>query len=205
MILIGLTGGIASGKSTVARLLESKGALVIDADKIGHEVIAPGGPAFESVVERFGKDILTADGLIDRTRLGPIVFADEKALADHTALTHPHIVEEIVKRIDAERAGDRVVVIDAALLVEGLAKDRGKALGLDALVVVSTNVEEQIRRMIDERGMEEPAAKARIGSQAPPEKKLAAADYVIDNRGSLEDLKKSVDLLWDDLNKRLGD
>jgi dephospho-CoA kinase len=205
MILIGLTGGIASGKSTVARLLESKGALVIDADKIGHEVMASGGPAFDQVIERFGRDILTADGEIDRAKLGPIVFADEKALADHTALTHPHIVGEIVKRIDAERAGDRVVVVDAALLVEGLAKDRGKALGLDALVVVSTNVEEQIRRMIDERGMEEPAAKARIGSQAPPEKKLAAADYVIDNRGSIDDLRESVDLLWEDLERRFGE
>src|SRR5687767_13860570 len=99
MILIGLTGGIASGKSTVARLLEEKGAFVIDADRIGHEVMAPGGPAFEAVVARFGRDILTKDGAVDRSKLGPIVFSDERALADHTAITHPHIVEEILKRI----------------------------------------------------------------------------------------------------------
>lgn len=202
MILVGLTGGIASGKSTVARFLEAKGALVIDADTIGHEVMAPGGPAFDRVVERFGEEILSSNGGIDRSKLGPIVFSDPQALADHTAITHPHIVDEILRRIEASRAGDRVVVVDAALLVEGLAKDRGKELGLDALVVVSTDVEEQIRRMIDERGMEKPAAKSRIGSQAPPEKKLAAADYVIDNRGSIDDLQKSVDVLWGDLMTR---
>ncbi len=202
MILIGLTGGIASGKTTVAGLLKQRGATIIDADRIGHEVMAPGGPAYSEVVERFGKEILAPDGTVDRKKLGAIVFSDPSALADHVAITHPHIVKEIFTRIDAERSRDGLVVVDAALLIEGLAADRGKSMGLDALVVVSADVEEQIRRMIDHRDLEEDAARSRISSQAAPEKKLAAADYVIDNRGSLEDLERSVETLWQDLMNR---
>lgn len=202
MILIGLTGGIASGKTTVAGLLKQRGATIIDADRIGHEVMAPGGPAYDEVVERFGKEILGPDGTVDRKRLGAIVFSDPSDLADHVAITHPHIVKEIFNRIDAERSRDGLVVVDAALLVEGLAADRGKSMGLDALVVVSADVEEQIRRMIDHRDLEEGAARSRISSQAAPEKKLAAADYVIDNRGSIEDLERSVETLWQDLMNR---
>ena len=202
MILIGLTGGIASGKTTVAGLLKQRGATIIDADRIGHEVMAPGGPAYDEVIERFGKEILGPDGTVDRKRLGAIVFSDPSALADHVAITHPHIVKEILNRIDAERSRDGLVVVDAALLVEGLAADRGKSMGLDALVVVSADVEEQIRRMIDHRDLQEDAARSRISSQAAPEKKLAAADYVIDNRGSIEDLERSVETLWQDLMNR---
>ena len=202
MILIGLTGGIASGKTTVAELLKQRGATIIDADRIGHEVMAPGGPAYDEVVERFGNEILGPDGTVDRKKLGSIVFSDPSALADHVAITHPHIVKEIFTRIDAERSRDGLVVVDAALLVEGLAADRGKSMGLDALVVVSADVEEQIRRMIDHRDLQEEAARSRISSQAAPEKKLAAADYVIDNRGSMEDLERSVETLWQDLMNR---
>lgn len=202
MILIGLTGGIASGKTTVAGLLKQRGATIIDADRIGHEVMNPGGPAYDEVVERFGKEILAPDETVDRKKLGAIVFSDPSALADHVAITHPHIVKEIFTRIDAERSRDGLVVVDAALLVEGLASDRGKSMGLDALVVVSADVEEQIKRMIDHRDLEEDSARSRISSQAAPEKKLAAADYVIDNRGSLEDLERSVETLWQDLMNR---
>jgi len=202
MILIGLTGGIASGKTTVAGLLKQRGATIIDADRIGHEMMAPGGPAYDVVVERFGSEILAPDGTVDRKKLGAIVFSDRSALADHVAITHPHIVKEIFARIDAERSRDGLVVVDAALLVEGLAADRGKSMGLDALVVVSADVEEQIRRMIDHRDLQEDAARSRISAQAAPEKKLAAADYVIDNRGSLEDLERSVETLWQDLMNR---
>lgn len=202
MILIGLTGGIASGKTTVAGFLKQRGATIIDADRIGHEVMARGGPTYDEVVERFGKEILAPDGTVDRKKLGAIVFSDPSALADHVAITHPHIVREIFSRIDSERSRDGLVVVDAALLVEGLAADRGKSMGLDALVVVSADVEEQIRRMIDHRDLQEDAARSRISSQAAPEKKLAAADYVIDNRGSLEDLERSVETLWQDLMNR---
>lgn len=201
MIVIGLTGGIASGKSTVARLLEKRGALVIDADRIGHEVLAPGGPAFEAVVERFGEEILDAGGRVDRAKLGALVFSDPDARRDLEAITHPVIYAEIVRRLDEVRRSDRVVVLDAPLLVETL-PDRGRSLGLLALVVVAADVGDQVTRLIGDRGMTGEGARARIGAQAPPERKLAAADYVIDNRGSVEDLEWGVELLWNDLVAR---
>ena len=198
MILIGLTGGIASGKSTVAALLVTKGARVIDADLIAREVLAPTGPAFDAVVERFGREVLTDSGTIDRSRLAASVFGDPAARRELEAITHPEIYREIVRMIEESRDGEDVVVLDAALLVETMG-DRGEGLGLDALVVVASNVEDQIERMISERSMSEEQARARMSAQAPQERKLAVADYILDNRGALPVLKKSVDLLWEDL------
>lgn len=196
MILIGLTGGIASGKSTVARLLEKKGAAIIDADVLGHQVLEPGGPPYEKVVERFGDVVLTPDGRIDRTKLGEIVFGDPQARADLNAITHPEIYRAIVKSIEDFRTTGRVVVLDVALLVETLT-DRGKRLGLKALVVVAANPSEQIERLARDRKMTTEQATARIRAQAPNASKMAAADYVIDNRGTFENLERSVDALWD--------
>ena len=196
MILVGLSGGIGSGKSTVARLLEAKGAVVIDADRVGHEVLAPGGPAEASVVERFGGGILGPEGAIDRSRLRSVVFADAGARRDLEAIVHPLIFEEIARRLGAAHPAGALVVIDAPLLVETGAR---AALGLQALIVVSAEQADQIERVVARGGMTAAQASAVIAAQAPAERKLAAADYVVDNRGTLADLEESVDTLWSDL------
>lgn len=198
MIFIGLTGGIGSGKSTVARLLEAKGAEIIDADILGHEVQVPGEPAYEALIRRFGPDIVGANGSVDRAKLGRIVFEDPAALVDLNAIVHPEIYKRIIARIDELKDSNRVVVLDAALLVETLT-DRRSSIGLDALVVVAANPEDQTTRIIEDRGMSRQDAEARISAQAPQGIKLAAADYVVDNRGSMEDLEKSVETLWEEL------
>lgn len=137
-------------------------------------------------------------GTLDRPRLAEIVFNDPDARRDLEAITHPAIYEEILRQVEGARGHDGLVVLDAALLVETL-PDRGKALGLDALVVVAAHVEDQIERMARDRDMTSDQARARMGAQAPQERKMAMADYVIDNRGDVEGLKASVDVLWDDL------
>ena len=196
MILIGLSGGIGSGKSTVARLLEARGAVVVDADRIAHEVLAPGGAGVEAVAERFGPGVLGPDGGVDRARLRGVVFADATARADLEAITHPLIYAEVAARIGAGHGPGTVVVIDAPLLVETAARDR---VGLQALVVVNASESQQIERAVARGGMTAAEAAAVIAAQAPTERKLAAADYVIDNRGTLEDLEAGVATLWDEL------
>jgi dephospho-CoA kinase len=203
VILIGLTGGIASGKSTVAKLLEAKGARIIDADVIAREVVKPNKPAYQEIVERFGQDVLTSDGSIDRAALGEIVFADDQARRELEAMTWPRIYEEISRELEDARTRDGVVVLDAALLVES-SEDRGRNVGLDALVVVAAKVEDQIERLAGDRKMPEDQARARMAAQAAQEKKLALADYILDNRGSLKMLERNVDVLWDDLTQRFG-
>ena len=206
MILIGLTGGLASGKSTVARMLESKGGEVIDADVIARQVVAPGSPAFGQIVDRFGREVVGPDGTLNRQALADLVFKDAAARSDLESITLPEIYSEIARLIEQYRASDRFVVVDAALLVE--TADRGGStgrlgpLGLDALVVVRSEQDLQIKRVIEHRGMDEVQAGARLASQAPMSLKLAAADYVIDNRGSMEELRDSVDTLWSELEKR---
>jgi dephospho-CoA kinase len=201
MILVGLTGGIASGKSTVAGLLRRKGAQVIDADRIGQESYLPGGPAYDPIVERFGSGVLDAEGAVDRGRLADIVFNDPKALEDLNAITHPVIADEIARLMEEARGDDGLVVLDAALLIEIFGGGK-RPLGFDAVVVVAADFHDQVERMVHQREMEEADAKARISSQAAAESKLAVADYVIDNRGSLEDLEASVDSLWELLTSR---
>lgn len=201
MVLIGLTGGAASGKSTVSRLLAARGAVVIDADRIGHEVIAPGGPAHEGVVARFGREVLAADGTVDRARLAAIVFSDPAARRDLEGLAHPAIYAEIRRRLEDLRGEKGIVVLDAPLLVETL-PDRGRAMGMQALVVVAAGVEDQVERMVTGRGMSLEQARSRIAAQAPAERKLAAADYILDNRGDPRDLERAVDRLWRDLTER---
>jgi dephospho-CoA kinase len=202
VVLIGLSGGFASGKSTVAGMLEARGAVVIDADRIAHEVISARGPAYPAVVDRFGPGILAPDGDIDRGKLARTVFNDPDARRDLEALTHPEIFAEIARRLAAERERAGVVVLDAALLVETGAH-RG-LLPMAALVVVAAEPEDQIERAARRRGLTRQEARARIASQAPIEAKLAAADYVIDNRGDLAELERNVDALWEDLLARFG-
>lgn len=194
MLLIGLTGGIASGKSTVAKLLAEKGARVIDADAIGKQLYEPGGPARDEVKDRFGTT--------DRKELAEKVFSDPEALADLNAITHPKIMEEVSRRIAEVSDDDAVVVLDAALLIEFI-QGRKEGLGLDAIVVVAADVEQQMARMLDDRGMTEPEARARIDAQTTTEEKMAVADFIVDNRGSREDTRKAVETLWRELKDML--
>lgn len=212
-VFVGLTGGIASGKSTVASLLAARGAIVVDADRVAHELLEPGTGVHRAVVERFGPGIVSDDpaeppGTIDRRALAAVVFGSPEARKDLEAIVHPGVWYEVASRVDeaveAEEADGilRVVVLDAPLLVETL-PDRGRALGLQALIVVSATVEDQVARSLG-LGRTDEEVRARIAAQAPAEQKLAAADYVIDNRGTLDDLERSVDTLWRDLVERLG-
>jgi dephospho-CoA kinase len=193
--LIGLTGGIASGKSTVARMLASRGAFVIDADVIARSVVEPGKPAFAEIVARFGAGVLAADGSIDRPALAAIVFADEQARLDLNAITHPRVLEEMWALVESRRDTDDVVVADIPLLLEsGVRPD-----GFDAVLVVASGADEQVERMQRDRGMSADDALARIAAQAPMDTKRAAATHVIENSGSIEDLERAVDAFWSEI------
>jgi dephospho-CoA kinase len=207
-VFVGLTGGIASGKSTVARLLEAKGAIVVDADRVARELLDPGTPVHRAVVERFGPGVLAPGGAVDRQALAAVVFASPEARRDLEAIVHPAVFRAAAEQVDAAMEAEaadgrlRVVVLDAPLIVEAL-PDRGRSIGMQALIVVAARIEDQIERSLG-LGRSEEDVRARIAAQAPVERKLAAADYVVDNRGTLEDLAASVDVLWDDLVARLG-
>src|SRR5947208_2284901 len=166
MLVVGLTGGIGSGKSTVSSLLEARGAVVVDADRIAREVVAPGGPAYQSVVDRFGPGVVSADGAIDRPALAAVVFADASARADLEAITHPVVGATMAERLTAQAGSDNVVVLDVPLLVEGgRRRDQGgggaggsggqRSLphGVAAIVVVDTPPEIAVERLVRDRGM----------------------------------------------------
>ena len=182
MILIGLSGGIGSGKSTAARLLEERGAVILDADRIAHEILAPGGAAVRAVLQRFGPEVAGPDGGIDRRRLRSVVFADPAARRDLEAIMHPLIYAAMASRLGGTFEPATVVVVDAPLLVETGGRDR---VGMQALVVVAAEQSQQIERVVARGGMTAEEAARVIAAQAPAERKLAAADYVLDNRGSL--------------------
>jgi dephospho-CoA kinase len=201
VILIGLSGGIGSGKSTAARLLEARGAVVLDADLLAHEILAPGGAAVRAVLQRFGPGVAGPHGGIDRRRLRSLVFADPAARRDLEAITHPLIYAAMASRLGGAFEPDTVVVVDAPLLVETGGRDR---IGMQALVVVAAEQSQQIERVVARGGMTAEEATAVIAAQAPAERKLAAADYVLDNRGGLEDLKAGVETLWAELLERFG-
>ena len=181
-------------------MLEARGAEVIDADRIGHQVLGPSGSAREAVLVRFGPDVLGPDGGIDRTKLGAIVFADAAARRDLEAISHPAIYAEIRRRLERADPDGPVVVIDAPLLVE---TGRGRSVGMVALVVVAATPEQQLERAVA-RGTPKERALAVIGAQATLSHKMAAADYVIDNRGPLDHLGAGVETLWADLQARFG-
>lgn len=192
---IGLTGGIASGKSTVARELERRGAVVIDADVLAREVVEPGTPGLAAVVERFGPDVLTAEGRLERASLGRVVFAagagSTSARRDLEAIVHPR-VRERARELEAAAPADAVVVHVIPLLVE-----TGQAGSFDLVVVVDVEPHRQRERLVDRDGLTEAEADARIAAQASRADRLAAADLVVDNRGSRADLVRHVDELWD--------
>jgi dephospho-CoA kinase len=196
-MVIGLTGGMGSGKSSVASLLAERGAVVVDADALAHEAIGPAGAAYGPVIERFGPAIVDGDGSIDRRALADLVFADPDALSDLEALVHPVVLEAIDRRLAAEAATDHVVVVVIPLLVE-VGWDRA-----DRVVVVDTPEDLAVRRLVQSRGMAEDDVRRRLAAQADRATRLAGADHVVTNDGTLEDLRRQVDALWSAL--RSGD
>lgn len=189
-LVVGLTGGIASGKSSVADLLADRGAVIIDADVLAREAVAPGTPVLRQVVDRFGDDVLAADGSLDRAALGRIVFADPAARRDLEALIHP-AVRRRASELQAQAPAGSVVVHVIPLLVETGQRDR-----FDRVVVVDVDEQtQQVRAELRDRAGAS-AARARIAAQASRADRLAAADLVIDNSGSREDLVRQIDGLW---------
>ncbi len=189
MVVIGLTGNIATGKSTVARMLADLGADVIDADIVAHEVQAPGSAVHRAIIDRFGESILASDGAIDRKALGAIVFADAQALADLESLVHPAVEAEIRRRL--ERADAPAVVIEAIKLLEAKLD-----CYCDTIWVTTCPRETQLQRLIETRGLDRAQATQRIDAQPDPSLKVAQADVVIDNAGSLAATQAQVQRAW---------
>lgn len=192
MVAIGCTGGIGSGKSTVAALLERRGARIVDADAISHAVIAPGTPGSSAVVERFGAGILDPDGSIDRRALAALVFADQAALRDLEAIVHP-LVSVALRQELATSAPDDVVVCVLPLLAETDARMR---YGLDGVLVVDAPEDLALERLVHDRQMDEADARSRIAAQADRFARIAVADYVILNVGTLEELDEMAEGAW---------
>jgi dephospho-CoA kinase len=190
VLLIGLTGGIGSGKSTVSARLAEHGAVVIDADAIVRELQVPGTPVFDAMVKRFGAEIVASDGTLDRQAVADQVFGDPDALADLGAIVHPAVAVEIAQRLEREEETDHVVILDVPLLVESGRDD------MAALVVVDVDPEIAVRRLVEHRGMREDDARARMARQVSREDRLAKASHVVDNSGSVEALHAAVDALW---------
>jgi dephospho-CoA kinase len=191
MVLVGLTGGIGSGKSTVSALLAERGAVVIDADAIVREVQAPGTPVLSAIVERFGASVLGPDGALDRQALADVVFTDDAALADLNAIVHPAVGAEIARRLEEAAGTDGVVILDVPLLVESGRDD------MAALLVVDVDPEVAVERVVEQRGMREDDVRARIARQASREDRLARATIVVDNSGSRTDLEARVATAWE--------
>ncbi len=193
---VGLTGGIGSGKSEVARLLATYGALIVDSDMLAREAVAPGSIGLAAVAAEFGPGILGPDGSLDRPKLAEIVFADQKRREALERIIHPYVRTRAAELAKAAPRGS-VVVHDVPLLSEKGHQDR-----YDVVVVVDAPVEVQLDRLVRLRGMTEADAKARIAAQATRDERLAIADYVIDNSGTLDDLGLQVDRLWRQLSNR---
>lgn len=191
MILVGLTGGIGSGKSTVSESLARRGAVIVDADAITREVQQPGAPLLSELAEAFGAHVLAADGSLDRAAVAKIVFEDPEALKKLNAIVHPAVGREMNARILAQRGTDHVVILDIPLLTENPRE------GLQARIVVDVPEETQVERLVAHRGFDEADARARIARQASRDERLKTADFVIDNRGTPADLEPQIDRLWD--------
>ncbi|HUS68375.1 MAG TPA: dephospho-CoA kinase [Kofleriaceae bacterium] len=190
--VIGLTGGIASGKSAVAGMLRDLGAPVVDADLIARQVVEPGAPALADIVERFGAAMVGEDGRLDRKRLADEVFSDLTARRDLNAITHPRIAQASAAAFaELAAAGHTVAIYEAALLVENRAHER-----LDGLIVVAVPEEVQLERLRARDGIDAAAARARLAAQLPLSDKIAVADWVIDNSGSLEETRARVADVW---------
>ncbi|MFF5791198.1 dephospho-CoA kinase [Paeniglutamicibacter sp. NPDC012692] len=193
MLNVGLTGGIAAGKSAVARQLAELGAVLIDADAIARAVVEPGTPGLAAVVAAFGTGILTADGALDRPALGALVFKDDAAREKLNSIVHPLVRAEAARLREAAPA-DAVIVQDIPLLVE-----TNQAKDFDVVLVVAAPLAERLHRMARDRGMDESDALARISAQATDEERAAVADVVIENSGTVEELRDRVNEVWESL------
>jgi len=202
VLRVGLTGGIGSGKSEVSRRLAAYGAVLIDADVAAREVVVPGSPGLARIAEAFGDDVLGPDGSLNRERLGEIVFRDPGLRAKLNAIVHPLVREWMAA---AERAAVQaadppgpIIVHDVPLLAESRGKD-----AFDLVIVVDVPPARQVERLVSQRGMAPDQARARMAAQASREQRLAVADIVIDNSGSLDDLDRRVTDVWTDLQRRI--
>ena len=198
---IGLTGGIGSGKTLVARLLHELGAAIVDADAIARDVVAPGGPAYDAVVRVFGPDVVRPDGTLDRKALAERVFTDAAARRQLNALTHPHIRRRMTEEASrlASAPGVEVIVLDIPLLLE---TSDGRNLDLEGIVVVDADDDVRVARLMARDGFSEVDARRRLKAQMALRDKVARADWVIDNNGSLEETRAQVRALWETLQER---
>jgi dephospho-CoA kinase len=200
MLKVGLTGGIASGKSTVSKMLQDKGCTIIDADEVAHDLILKGNPGYALVVEAFGAQILDSAGEIDRKKLGAVVFENPPLIETLNRILHPEVIRQILMTwdiIQAEQLQAKVVV-DASLMIES-----GFHKSFRHLIVVTCTLQQQIDRLMARHGFSEQQARQRISAQIPLEQKVRLADYVIDNSGSLDSTSAQVDKLFDELNSKL--
>jgi dephospho-CoA kinase len=193
MKVIGLTGNIASGKSSVAAILEELGAKVIDADEVARLVVEPGKPAWREIINRFGKNILEPDGAINRKKLGEFIFNDQEKRKSLNEITHPRIIGMIRELVEEYgKQNTPVVIIEAALIVE-----KGGLGGLiEGLIVVTSDEESQIKRLMERNEFSREEAESRLGAQMPEQEKVKHADYIIDNSGPIEDTREQVIDLW---------
>lgn len=202
MIVVGLTGGIGSGKSTVSAMLAEHGAVIVDADQIARDLQGPGSPVLAAMAARFGDHIIREDGTLDRAAVAAIVFGDspeaKAALADLNGIVHPAMQDEIRRQIDAHAGTDRIVVLDFPLLGENPRDD------LAATVVVDVPTEIAVERLVRSRGMDEEDARRRVASQISREQRRASATHVIDNSGDLDTLRDQVEALWAELRELAG-
>jgi dephospho-CoA kinase len=190
---VGLTGGIGSGKSTVARLLASRGAVIVDADEIVRDLQQPGSPVLQAMADRFGAEVIGDDGALDRQAVAAVVFADPDALNALNKIVHPAVRDEMDRRVRANADTDAVVVLDIPLLTENPRE------GLQGIIVVDVPVEVQVTRLVEGRGFAADDARARIAKQASRQARLDTATWVLDNGGSPEGLIPQVDALWAEL------
>ena len=192
VMLVGLTGGIGAGKSTVAQLFEERGVPIVDADAIARDVVKPGEPALAELVEHFGDSILGADGELNRGKLAEVAFADAESHEALNAIMHPAISAETAKRIDALRGDHSVIVHDVPLLVEA-----GLAGNYDLTVLVDTPAQIRLQRLTELRGMDSEDAKKRIAAQATDEQRRAVCDVALDNSGDIEHLRAQFEQMWE--------
>ena len=197
MLLVGLTGGLGSGKTTVARMLATRGAVVVDADELARRAVAPGTHGYHQVVRVFGDELVGPGGELDRDALSRVVFADPDKRRALESITHPEVFRLLAEEVETFRGTDQVVVFDAPLIVE-----TGFHEACDVVVVVTAPEAEQVARAARDRGMSPDEARARIRAQASPEMREAVADVVIRNEGDLAALERRVDELWGELRRR---
>jgi dephospho-CoA kinase len=190
VFVVGLTGGIGSGKSTVSAWLAERGAVIVDADAITRAVQEPGTEVFQAIVERFGPEVVAADGSLDRKALAAIVFSDAEALATLNAIVHPAVGAEVARRLQEEAGTDHVVVLDVPLMVESGRVPAAR------LIVVDCPEDVAVRRLVGQRGFSEEDARARMAAQASREERRARADFVIDNSGTRQQLIAGVERAW---------